>query len=99
MEALGGMHDSIVSEIEVDARNAKLVLHVKDIYSNFDGLPEYRGITPATIVLAGIERFSMRLQMSIQSQIQKLHIDGFVVVKQTDLCERAEIKFWPEGII
>jgi hypothetical protein len=97
--SLGGLHDSIVTGIEVDGRSAQLVLQIEDLYSNFDGLPEYPGRAPATIILAGIDRFSMRLQMSIESQIQELHIHDFEVLKKTHLGELAEIKFWPEGDI
>lgn len=53
LHSLGNLHDCTVTRLEVEGRTKTMTFSIKDIYWNFEGLPEYRGPLPARIVLEG----------------------------------------------
>ena len=56
---LGGLHDSEVERIVWAKDGGTLSLEVADIYSNFKGLPEYRGALSGTITFYGVSSISI----------------------------------------
>ncbi|MEF9387002.1 hypothetical protein V4890_15465 [Ralstonia solanacearum species complex bacterium KE056] len=60
-KSLGGLHDASVNGISWDMKNKSMEITVDDINSNFEGLPEYKGKKPASIVFidVGWTKFSV----------------------------------------
>ena len=92
---LGGLHDARVTAFSFDLTERSFSVDVDDIYSNFEGLPEYKGRKPARIKLMEISR----LKISFDARNEEFNIDDFSVFKINEIQEAASILFWPEGKI
>jgi hypothetical protein len=62
LHKMGGMHDSIVAALYWFPGEKMLEFHFQDIYSNFEGLPEYPGLQPGVITLYGVSYLSISLE-------------------------------------
>ena len=56
IESLGGLHDARISALRWMPDTRSLEIEVKDLYSNFDGLPEYEGPTRAKFVFSDVSK-------------------------------------------
>ena len=96
LKRLGGLHDAIVVGIIVKPELKTIELHVDDIYSNFQGMPQYPGAKAGVIAFEGVETLKVELDM----QEKHLNIDEFVVSDDnSNNKKRASISFWPSGKI
>lgn len=59
---LGCLHDSRIDRVEWVLHERRLTFSVKDLYSNFLDLPEYKGLTPATIILNDVEDIEINIK-------------------------------------
>lgn len=55
LNELGGLHDARVEEVVWRKADHSLRFTIEDMFSNFDGLPDYPGPTPGTLTLVGVE--------------------------------------------
>ena len=62
LKKMGGMHDSIVACLTWLPSEKRIEFLFEDMYSNFDGLPEYPGRQPGTIALHGVSDLSISLE-------------------------------------
>jgi hypothetical protein len=95
LDRLGGLHDARVSKLELDVAGKSLSFQVDDIYSNFFGLPGYKGPRPGRIVLKEINDITIVLE----GERRSLNIDEFCVEPQGEISGKAFITFWPYGKI
>ena len=54
VKSLGGLHDSTVLKLLWLPKERRLEIDIKDIYWNFEGLPDYSGPTTATFVFSQV---------------------------------------------
>jgi len=93
LEALGGLHDAHVKRFQYEAAAALLTVEIDDLYSNFAGLPEYRGLTPAIFFLEEFEVISGGLP----SKPETLWICEVEITREIDLGLYATIRWQPSG--
>lgn len=72
---LGGLHDSKVVAIRWDIAMASLSLALDDINANFQGLPEYRGRSPATVRFNGVTGLSLNFDAPIDGPLRIYEIE------------------------
>jgi hypothetical protein len=94
LDKLGGLHDSVVCELVWRPTARTLEFALDDIYANFEGLQNYPGLTPASLVFQEIED----IHFNIKTNERNLNIDDFVV-QQEGAISVATITFWPTGRI
>ena len=92
---LGGLHDATVTKFILDVTERSFSFEVDDVYSNFEGLPDYRGPKPARVVLKKISSVEVNLGL----EVDKFNIYDFSVHQTNDGRWNASIKLWPEGKI
>ena len=92
---LGNLHDCTVALIEWRPDQAAIGFEIKDLYFNFEGLPEYQGPLAGRITLVGVEQLSVDFR-PIQGP---LRIDEFSVEEQGGARLAVAITFWPAGKI
>jgi hypothetical protein len=96
LERLGLLHDSRVTQINLDIHECFLRLEIDDIHSNYLGLPEYPGPEPGTVILAGVSELTIQMLPGVKG----LSIYEFIVTPEiSGEGGLAEIRFSPEGII
>jgi hypothetical protein len=61
IQKMGGMHDAVVTRLVLLLDEGKIEFHIDDIYSNFEGLPEYPGQQSGSIVLHGVNEYEIVL--------------------------------------
>ena len=62
LAGLGHLHDARITELRYSPNENELTLYLDDLYSNFIGLPEYPGETPACLAASGILALNVDLQ-------------------------------------
>ncbi len=62
LQKMGGMHDSIVACLTWLPSEKKIEFRFEDMYSNFDGFPEYPGPQSGAIALHGVSDLSIALE-------------------------------------
>lgn len=95
LESMGGLHDAVVAELVWRPEGKLLRLEIQDICSNFEGLPEYPGATPAVIELRNVAQ----VHFDIDTAEQRLNIHDFNVEIDNAGSYRSLISFWPAGRI
>jgi len=93
LDRMGGLHDAVVRQLVWTPGGKVLRLEIVDLYSNFDGLPEYPGAVSGAIELQEVEQISFALQ----TDEQRLTIHDFLVEAEHENVYRAAITFWPSG--
>ena len=95
LKDLGGLHDARVTKLTLDAVERLFVIEVDDVYSNFEGLSGYKGLTPARIVLKEISQVRVALNVGTEEfNIYTLSVDQ---INENQWA--ASITFWSEGKI
>ena len=69
LQKMGGLHDSIVTYLSWLPSERRLEFNFEDMYSNFEGLPEYTGRQPGVIALHGVSELSISLDTNGPLQI------------------------------
>lgn len=95
LERMGGLHDAVIRQLVWEPEAKILRFEIEDLYSNFEGLPEYPGAVSGLIELQGVERIGF----DIKTNEKRLNIyEFFVEIEGTDKYQ-ATISFWPTGRI
>lgn len=94
---LGGLHDADIESINWDLRSREFSFDVDDLFSSFEGLPEYAGKKQASVVFSGVKELVMECESGVgeATRIYKLEIDKMEGVDAYS----ASIKMTPEGAI
>jgi len=95
LESLGGLHDSCVEKIVWQPSEGIFEFHFNDLYWNFEGMPEYPGPKPGTIVFREVEQ----VRFEFDSSVSVLNVDEFSAQIEDDGKLMAKVKFWPSGSI
>jgi hypothetical protein len=61
VKSLGGLHDSKLLKLVWLLPERRLDLHIKDIWWNSEGHPEYPGPTPAMFVFTDVSKFDVNV--------------------------------------
>jgi hypothetical protein len=94
LSELGNLHDCTITRLEWKPDNQSLIFEIRDIYFNFEGLPEYKGPKPATITLEQAQL--------VEGEINALQLPLWIYEFSLSLnneIPRAIVSFWPEGKI
>ena len=92
LQRMGGLHDAVVRSVLWSPLERTIVFRFDDIYSNFEGLPEYPGHEANSIVLNGIGHISFSFEGD-----EPLRVSEFLA--KSDGRNSARISFWPSGHI
>ena len=93
-EKKGGMHDAVVESFSWGSIQKELKLDIDDLNSCFEGLPEYKGLCPITLIFSNISSLDFNLQIFSN----KVSIYDFSITSAK--CKhQIEIKFSPGGLI
>ena len=95
LEQMGLLHDSVVQKLVWEPSANTLRFEIEDLYSNFEGFPEYPGITPGSIELLGV----VQVWFDIETSEKRLHIHEFIAGTENEDLYRIAISFWPAGKI
>ena len=95
LERMGGLHDAVVRRLVWEQEARTLRLEIEDLYSNFEGLPEYPGVVSGFVELRGVEEIGF----DIKTNEKRLNVDEFLVEADGLDKYRASISFWPTGRI
>jgi hypothetical protein len=94
LESMGGLHDSVVTQLIWRPEEKLLRLEIQDLCSNFEGLPEYPGVVPGAIELRNVGQ----VQFDIDTSEGRLNVHDFSVESVED-GYRSSVSFWPTGRI
>lgn len=61
LAAVGGLHDARITRLTWSPEQQLLVVSFDDLYSSFEGLPEYKGVTPVSFVFEGVSKINVSL--------------------------------------
>jgi hypothetical protein len=75
---LGLLHDCTITLFTLKPEARSIEFEIKDLYFNFEGLPEYGGPKPGRIVLEGIEC----VEIEIHELMRDMRIFEFSLVKE-----------------
>lgn len=93
-EKLGGIHDAVIESFSWESDKKELTLEIDDLNSCFEGLPEYVGLCPVTVVFSKISFLDLNLQVfSDNISVYDLEISAIKDGHQI------EIKCSPGGLI
>lgn len=92
LEKMGGLHDAIVQTFSWNPADRTIELRFDDIYSNFDGLPEYPGRHSGAIVLHG----ASEVHIDIESNE---HLRVFEFLPHEGKRDEVLVTFSPSGRI
>ena len=92
LEKSGGLHDAVIREVVWRPRKQELELFFDDIYSNFQGLPEYPGKHSDVIIFYGLKEITVDIQSDLSIRVYEV---GLI----DDSENRAQILFSPGGRI
>ena len=95
IEQLGDLHDARIQRLEWGPKQKQFEITVNDIYSNFVGLPDYKGCQPKKLLFDNIRD----INMSVSGAEDSLNIYEFVITKIKENHFGAHIKCWPQGEI
>ncbi len=76
----GELHDSEILRVEWDVSQHRVSIGLDDLNSNFEGLPEYRGLMPADLVFDQVTAFSVLVDPATDQR----HIYGIDISKVSD---------------
>ncbi|MPN42509.1 hypothetical protein SDC9_190066 [bioreactor metagenome] len=92
LKRMGGMHDSTVACLTWLPSERRVEFHFDDLYSNFDGLPEYPGREPGMIALHGVSNLTIALENDGPLRV-------FEFLPQEDESDVVLVTFSPSGKI
>jgi len=92
LQKMGGMHDSIITCLTWLPNKKRIEFHFEDIYSNFEGLPEYPGRQSGMIALNGIGDLSIDLEAESSLRV-------FEFLPDNNESNVVLVTFWPSGKI
>lgn len=90
LRRMGGLHDAIVQEIRWNPVDRTVEVKLDDLYSNFEGLPEYPGAESGSIILAGADLLQVDVEGSEPVRV-------YEVVLENGSDDTVVISFWPGG--
>ena len=93
IKAMGGFHDSDLKEIQFDLQSKRLVLKVDDIYANFGGGPDYKGLISGYLTMSQVCSFVVEMETSIVT------FYDWEITQIRDGAFRSVITFSPTGKI
>jgi len=93
LQKLGGLHDAVMTDLRWKPAERTIELHFNDLFSNFDGLPEYPGRQPAVIVLHGVSD----VRIDIETNHSALRVFEFLAREGSS--DAVTITFSPSGRI
>ena len=64
IESLGGLHDAKILGLFWRPVSRSLEIEIKDIYIDFEGLPEYQGPTKAKFIFSGVSKFNLDVDLA-----------------------------------
>lgn len=92
IESLGGLHDAALLELFWCPATRSLEIEIDDIYSVFEGLPEYQGPTKARFVFSGVSKLNLGVDL-----VDSPYFYDWIFTKAgTTNCD---LLFWPSGKI
>jgi len=91
---LGDLHDARIERVQWLLHERRLTISIDDLYSNFLDLPEYKGLTPATIILNDVED----IEVNIGPVDDRINIFEFNA-KVVDSSINVNVTCWPGGRI
>ena len=95
IEALGGLHDSRVIRLVWLPEGKSLEFQIEDFYSNFEGLPEYKGPLSGSLVFRGIEH----IEFNLDTEEKHLNIYEVIISASPVRGLMAKVTFRPSGNI
>lgn len=93
LSQLGNLHDCTLLRFEWNSAETRVELEIEDLYSNFEGLPEYKGPTPGKIILEGVSSVGMDIE-GLKGAL-KIYDASVTGTDKTTI----SISFWPSGKI
>ena len=90
---LGSLHDCCISNLRIDAEAGSIEFTIDDLYSNFEGLPEYQGPLSGVIILHGVTD----IDTDIQEFSERLNVYDIVSREIATDAGRISMAFWPSG--
>jgi hypothetical protein len=93
IESLGALHDATVLELLWLAVPHRLEIEIKDLYWNFEGLPEYPGAVKGRFILSDVSEFTSTVDYAVPG----LMIYKWAFKKTGTAKYRCEILFSPNG--
>lgn len=91
----GGLHDCGVTRIDWRIEDKRFEIEIDDIWTNFEGMPEYRGPRACRITLEGVTS----IQMRIDDVRGRLKIYEISVSTEIEQAPKLSATFWPSGSI
>ncbi len=91
---LGGLHDARIEGVNWSLSNKKIIVSIDDINSNFEGLPNYKGLVSANILFNHVHEF--KLNFSLEEHYLSIY-DLEIVSNNLDII--VNLKCWPEGVL
>lgn len=92
---LGNLHDCKINTFDWQPAKGIIRFDIDDLYFNYEGLPQYIGVTPGYILLNGVHF----VDININEQEGVLKIQDFSVQDEGSNLLSATISFWPSGTI
>ena len=93
IEKTGGLHDASAQQIVWQPEIGLFRIEIEDVYSNFEGMPEYMGPSPGFLEFVGVDSLSIELSTDRrQLMIYEFSIDSVETGRN-----RFSFKFWPDG--
>ena len=93
IKALGGLHDTTVDKLFWQPNENCLKIEVKDLYSNFRGLAEYKGPTKAEFIFCEVTRLSIEVDLRVAG----LRVYDWTLKKDDSSSFLSVISFAPGG--
>jgi hypothetical protein len=93
IKSLGGLHDSVLLLLLWNAAERRLEIEFDDLYSNFEGMPEYQGPIRAKFIFNEVTKFKTNIDFTETGF--KIYDWDFVRNGTPDFA--FEILFSPEG--
>jgi len=72
----GGLHDARINRVHFDTQARLLTLDLNDLDKNLEGLPEYRGARPCSLLLHNVKAFSLDVETGEGVRIGEARISG-----------------------
>jgi hypothetical protein len=95
LQGLGDLHDARIADLVLDVAQQTLDIEIVDLFSNFKGLPDYRGPTRGRIAFRGVSR----LNTVRPPRHDPLIIYEFSVLDEDTENRTASLKLSPAGLI
>lgn len=95
LKSLGGVHDATMLNLFWRADDRILEVEIDDVYSNFNGLPEYQGPEKAMFVFEQV----LNLDVGVDFGVGGLLVYNFEIFKTDNGSYSSKIEFSPAGVI